>query len=121
MSVRWSKTSNDPTSIMEAASDGFSCVELTVDYVMNISDEQFILQKNLFSQYNLIPEVCDSILPSDVLVTENGFNLYVWTEYLKKVVHRLSELGCQKLVWNNGRARVLTLEGDTSEMKGQIL
>ena len=47
MSVRWSKTSNDPTSIMKAASDGFSFVELTVDYVMNISDVQFILQKNL--------------------------------------------------------------------------
>ena len=54
-------------------------------------------------------------------MTENGFNLYVWTEYLKKAVHRLSELGCQKLVWNNGRARVLPMEGDTSEMKGQIL
>ncbi|MBF0277978.1 MAG: hypothetical protein HQM13_09315 [SAR324 cluster bacterium] len=121
MSVRWSKTTNDPAGIATAASEGFDGVELTVDYVMSISDEQFILQKNQFLQLNLIPEVCNSILPTDVMVTEKGFNLYVWTEYLKKAIHRLSELNCQKLVWSNGRARVLPWEGDTSEIKGQVL
>lgn len=120
MSVRWSKLANDPASIMKAASDGFNCVELTVDQVANISDEQFVLKKNLLLQYDLIPEVCSSILPADVSVTEKGFNLYVWMEYLKKAIRRLSELGCKKLVWSNGRARVLPLEGDTGEMKEQV-
>lgn len=121
MSIRWSKTANDSAGIVKAASEGFDCVELAIDYVMKISDEQFIPQKNLFLQYNIVPEVCASVLPADVFVTEKGFNLYVWAEYLKKATYRLSELGCQKMVWSNGRARVLPLEGDTSGMKAQIL
>ena len=121
MNIRWSKTANDSASIVKAASEGFGCVEFTVDYVMKIPDEQLLPQKDLFLQHNIIPEVCASILPADVMVTEKGFNLYVWAEYLKKAVHRLSEMGCRKMVWGNGRARVLPLEGDTSEMKAQIL
>lgn len=120
MNIRWSKTINDSAGVVKAASEGFSCVELTVDHIMTINDEQFVLEKNLFQQYDIVPEVCASILPPDVLVTEKGFNLYAWTEYLKNAVHRLSELGCSKMVWNNGRARVLPVEGDKSEMKAQL-
>lgn len=121
MSIRWSKTVSDSESILKAASEGFTCVELPVDFFMNFSDEQFISHKDLFRRNNIIPEVCASILPASVYVTEKGFNLYAWTEYLKKAVLRLSELGCRKMVWNNGRARVLPLEGDTSGTKSQIL
>ena len=121
MSVRWSKTASDHASIVKAASEGFNCVELTVGHVMDISDEEFVLHKNLLLQHGLVAEACTSILPSDVVVTEKGFNLYVWMEYLKKAMHRLSELGCRKLVWSNGRARVLPWEGDIGEMKEQVL
>lgn len=121
MNIRWSKTANDSAGIVKAASEGFDRIEFTVDYVMKIADEQFVAQKDLFLQHDIIPEVCASVLPADVFVTEKGFNLYVWAEYLKKALNRLSELGCRKMVWGNGRARVLPLEGDTSEMKSQIL
>ena len=121
MKIRWSKTANDSESIVKAASEGFGHIECNVDYVMGIPDDQFLSQKDLFLQHRIIPEVCASILPADVFVTEKGFNLYAWAEYLKKAVYRLSELGCRKMVWGNGRARVLPLEGDTSEMKSQIL
>lgn len=121
MSIRWSKIANDSAGVVKAASEGFDCVEVTIDYVMKIPDEDFIQQKNLFLQHNIVPEVCASILPANVFVAEKGFNLYVWTEYLKKATSRLAELGCKKMVWNNGRARVLPLEGDTSGMKAQIL
>ena len=121
MSIRWSKIANDSEDILRAASENFDCVELPVDFFMKIPDEQFISQKDLFIRNNIIPEVCSSILPANVFVTEKGFNLYAWTEYLKKAVKRLSDLGCRKMVWNNGRARVLPLEGDTGGMKSQIL
>ncbi len=121
MSVRWGKLVNNSVDIVKAASDGFDCIEITIDYVMNNSAEQFILLKNLFLENKIAPEVCYSVLPKNVLITERGFNLYVWMEYLKKALHRLSELGCQKLVWSNGRARVLPWEGDTSERKEQVL
>jgi sugar phosphate isomerase/epimerase len=121
MSVQWGKLVNNQVDIIKAALDGFDCIEITIDYVMNNSDEQFILQKNLILQNNLIPKICSSVLPRNVLITEKGFNLYVWMEYLKKAIHRLSELGCQTLVWSDGRARVLPWEGDTSEKKEQVL
>ncbi len=120
MSIRWSKMANDSASIVKAASDGFNCIELTVDHVMGMNDDQFLLEKNLFLQYKIVPEVCSSIIPSDVWVTEKGFNLYVWTEYMKKAIVRLSEIGCKKVVWSNGRSRVLPEEGDISESKAQV-
>jgi sugar phosphate isomerase/epimerase len=36
-------------------------------------------------------------------------------------VHHLAELGCSKLVWSDGRARVLPIEGASAESKEQVL
>lgn len=120
MNIRWSKTANDSAGIVHAASEGFDCVELPVDYVMELSDEQFRAEKDICLRHHIVPEVCTPVLPANVMITEKGFNLYVWIEYLKKAVVRLSELGCRKMVLSNGRARVLPLEGDTSAMKAQF-
>lgn len=60
-------------------------------------------------------------LPADVRVTQKGFNIYVWMEHLKAAVHRMAELGCRKLVWSDGRARVLPVEGATAGFKEQVL
>jgi hypothetical protein len=52
-------------------------------------------------------------------VTERGFNLYAWIEHLKRAVPRMAELGCRKLLWSDGRARVLPLEGNVAGLKEQ--
>ncbi len=54
-------------------------------------------------------------------MTQKGFNFYVWMEHLKNAIHRMAELGCRKLVWSDGRARVLPVEGGIAGLKEQVL
>jgi len=121
MSIRWAKMVHDLTDLPGIASAGFDAVQPTVEHLMELRDEHFTLAKENLLTNNLIPEVCSSPLPPDARVTQRGFNIYAWTEYLKRAVRRTAELGCKKLVWNDGRARVLPMEGDMSGIKEQVL
>lgn len=121
MGICWGKMVDELSDVTPAAAAGYRSIQLPVDAVMALSAEQFSRQKDSLAQLSIVPRVCSSPLPSDVQVTEMGFNIYVWTEYLKKACRRLTELGCEKLVWNNGRARVLPWEGDIVGVKEQVL
>ncbi len=120
MSIRWSKIANNSNDILMASSEGFDSVEMSIDYLINLNDEEFLFQKNLMIEKNLFCETCNSILPKSVSVTEDGFNIYVWMDYLKKAARRASELGCKTFIWNNGRARLLPLEEDSGHAKEQV-
>jgi sugar phosphate isomerase/epimerase len=119
--IYWGKMLDELSDDALAAAAGYRFIQLPVDAVMGLSGEQFSRQKDCLAQLNIVPRVCSSPLPPDVQVTEMGFNIYVWTEYLKKACRRLAELGCDRLVWNNGRARVLPWEGDIVGVKEQVL
>jgi len=121
MNIRWGKIVDSLSGVDAATSAGFSHVQLTVDSIMNLDDEQFLVQKEYFRKNKILPEVCSSPLPPDVHVTEMGFNLYVWLEYLRKATRRIAALGCRKLAWSNGRSRVLPWEGDIMGVKEQVL
>lgn len=121
MSIRWGKAVDDPASVEAAVREGFTNIQLTVDAVMGLSEEHYVLFRDDLQRRNIIVEVCTSPLPSEVYVTEMGFNLYAWTEYLKKAIRRIADLGCTKLAWSDGRSRVLPWEGDISGVKEQVL
>lgn len=121
MNISWGKMIEDLSEVAAASASGFSHVQMPVSLLANLSEDNFARQKDVFHEYNIIPEVCSSPLPDDVQVTAMGFNIYVWTEYLKKALKRLAGLGCKKLIWNNGRARVLPWEGDIVGAKEQVL
>lgn len=121
MKISWGKMIVDLSEVADASASGFHHVQMPADGIMNLSADEFARQKESFLQYDIIPEVCSSPLPDNVQVTEMGFNIYVWTEYLKKAIKRLAGLGCKKLAWNSGRARVLPWEGDTVGAKEQVL
>lgn len=121
MNISWGKMIADLSEVPAASAAGFRHVQMPVDVIMNLSDDNFIRQQEILLRHNITPEVCSSPLPDDVQVTEMGFNIYVWTEYLKKALRRLTKLGCKKLAWSNGRTRVLPLEGDIVGAKEQVL
>ena len=121
MTARWGKAVSSVAEANEAAAAGFDCAAVDIEYVMAGGDEQFALQKNLFQQCKLAPEVCLSVLPANVSVAEKGFNLYYWMDYLKQATDRLAALGCGAIVWRNGAARALPPEGDQSAAKEQTL
>ncbi len=121
MNISWGKMIVDFSQVPAASAAGFRYLQIPVDIIMNLTEDDFSRQQEILHQHNIVPEVCSSPLPDDVQVTEMGFNIYVWTEYLKKALKRLTKLGCKKLAWSNGRTRILPLEGDVGGAKEQVL
>ena len=121
MTIRWGKIVDDPADVAAAVSAGFTHIQLAVDVVMAMSEADFARFRDELVRQKINAEVCASPLPPEVHVTEMGFNLYAWTEYLKKAMKRIADLGCRKLAWNDGRARVLPWEGDITGSKEQVL
>ena len=121
MGVQWGKMISDLPQVEQAASDGFDFVQPMRDLAVIITEEQGLRQKVLVHNGGMAFKVCAVPLPADVHVTQKGFNIYVWMEHLKIAVRRMAELGCRKLVWSDGRARVIPVEGATAVSKEQVL
>jgi sugar phosphate isomerase/epimerase len=121
MAVRWGMIVESLSSIEEASEAGFDCVQPTAKLILSLPDEEVNNRQRQIKDQGIAFEVCPVPLPTDVRVTERGFNLYAWLEHLKKAVRRLSELGCRKLTWSDGRARLLPVEGDQTVAKEQVM
>ncbi len=121
MSFRWSKTVDSPGDAFLAPSEGFSNVQLPLADLMEFSDAGFLEYRRQMTEAGLVAEVCSRLFPPDVVVTGQGFNLYVWVEYLKNAMARVAELGCTRLAWSNGRSRILPWEENVDEMKEQAM
>jgi sugar phosphate isomerase/epimerase len=121
MGVQWGKMVTEMSQVEQAASDGFDFVQPVKDLAVNLSKEQFRAQLARIQDSALPFKVCAVPLPADVRVTQKGFNIYVWMEHLKNAASRIAELGCRKLVWSDGRARLLPVEGATAGYKEQVL
>ncbi len=127
MSIRWGKMISSlevpgvSGGLKDIAAEGFNRLQPTVDSIMKLDETVFNSLKEQMAHLELSSEVCSAPLPAGAWVTQRGFNMYAWTEYLKKAVQRLAGLGCTKIAWSDGRARVLPLEGDLSGVREQVL
>ena len=114
VSVRWARMVHNLSGILQAGAEGFDRIQPGLELLNTLSKEDW-------AQIGIVPEVCSSPLPPDAHVTERGFNIYAWTEYLKRAVSRAAELGCKRIAWSEGRSRVLPLEGDISGVREQLM
>jgi sugar phosphate isomerase/epimerase len=121
MGVHWGRMVTDLSQADRAAADGFEFVQAAAGLVADLDDDQALRWKERLRDGGLGPAICGVPLPADVRVTQQGFNLYVWTEHVKRSLHRMADLGCQKVVWSDGRARVLPEEGQVAGLKEQAL
>ncbi|MBN1835901.1 MAG: hypothetical protein JW820_08620 [Spirochaetales bacterium] len=121
MAVKWGKMVTDLSRAEGAAREGFDFLQLADDLAGSLDDERLPTRDLRRAGGGLPFTVCAVPLPAEVRVTQRGFNLYVWTEHLKKALHRLAALGCRRLAWSNGRARVLPVEGELAVLKEQVL
>ncbi len=121
MSIRWGKQVGELSQVVQAAAEGFDFVEAVGSFVADMSGEQFLGHKERVATEGLPFTACAVPLPAEVRVTQRGFNLYAWIENLKRTTHRMADLGCRKLLWSDGRARVLPVEGELTGLKEQVL
>lgn len=115
--VGWAKqipdTQFSPEAIERALHEGFSQVQLPVESALGGNAMHW-------EKYGKVYEVFDSPLPKGVRVTEQGFNVYTWTEYVNTALARIASMGCKILVWADGKARLLPVEGETAVLKEQF-
>ena len=118
MSIRWAKRVRSVSDLDLAREAGFKHVQLPVGSVMEGEDDSaFEEDRRRLLALGLSFETFETPLPKGVRVTEPGFNIYSWTEYLNVAIRRAAALGCRTLLWSEGRARVLPIEGDTAALK----
>jgi sugar phosphate isomerase/epimerase len=121
MSIRWGKQVGELSQVVQAAAEGFDFVQPVGSLVADMSGEQLLQHKERVAAEGLPFAACAVPLPAEVHVTQRGFNLYAWMEHLKRTTHRMADLGCKKLLWSDGRARVLPVEGELTGLKEQVL
>lgn len=117
MDIRWAKRIDSAYEIANAGIQGFDAVEASLSALMKLDEAGLAVYRTMLKESKISCEVIDSILPAEVRVTERGFNIYSWTEYLRLALARASMLGCKTLVWGDGDARILPVEGETSILK----
>ena len=120
MNVRWAKRLRETVEVRQEDLEGFECIQLPVDAVMEREESAFLREKETLLSQGVSFEVFESPLPRGVQVTERGFNMYSWTEYLHTAIRRIAALGCKVLVWGDGRSRILPIEGEVSTLKEQF-
>jgi len=121
LGVKWGKTVSDLEAVNFAAQEGFDSAELNVGLIAALDENQFQHQRERLLQSGLTFEVFAAPLPAGARVTEKGFNIYVWSEYLKRALDRVAALGGRKVAWSDGRSRILPLEGEVEAAKRQAL
>ncbi len=121
MNFQWSKSLTDPADIENCAKDGFDQIELSAVTLEQLKVTEISELKSRIAGTGLKNDVCTAILPGEVRVTEQGFNIYAWTEYLKKLFEKTSAAGCRYALWNNPRARILPMEGEIGTFREQAL
>ena len=117
MEIRWAKRISSVYEAANAGAQGFDAVEPSLSALMELDEAGLAAFRKTLEDMKLSCEVFESILPPDVRVTERGFNIYSWTEYLRQALARASLLGCKTVVWGDGGARILPLEGEISILK----
>ncbi len=120
MSILWGRQISELSRAAEARAQGFDFVQAVGSSVADLSDQAFRAEKARVADAGIPAAAFTVPLPAEARVTERGFNLYAWTEHLKRAVPRVAELGCRKLLWSDGRARVLPVEGNMAGLKEQV-
>ena len=119
--MKWGRNIRNVTEAGAAAAAGFQWVQLPLSLIAGLSPRELEEAGRTLKDVGADFEVCLVDLPPEVRITQKGFNLYAWLEYMKKGIRGAAELGCRTLAWCDGRARLLPVEGDTVRAKEQVM
>ena len=82
-------------------------IELNARNVESLSDEEFSDLKAIIKRENYIITAANCLLPAGYVITNEGYDLDLLMNFIKKVVSRLSECNCPIIVFGSSDARNL--------------
>jgi len=94
------------------AKAGFDCAEMHIKEFMAMSDAEFINAKRVLKDCEIPAEVFDNPIPLDSWICSENFDLKYYRNFLEKAFDRIAELGAKAIVFGNGKARSLPVEGN---------
>lgn len=99
---------------------GYDAAEFNVARIMELDNSLFGELKKRFLDTGLDFSVFDNPIPLTERISDPGFKLENWQEYLLRASERCSQLGCKKYVFGNGKTRSLPIEGDISAARNKL-
>jgi sugar phosphate isomerase/epimerase len=84
---------------------GYDCIEMHVKEIMSLDDSSCVDTKKKIRDSGLTAEVFDNPLPLDKIIADPIFDMAFYTDYVKKAMGRIAELGARYVVYGNGKTR----------------
>jgi len=102
----------------EVAAAGYDTAELHIREIMELDDAGFRAARKQTLDCGIHCEVFNNPLPMDIQINGEGFDLAYYTEFMKRGIGRIAELGGRYVNFGNGRARHIP-EGTGKEEAAQ--
>jgi sugar phosphate isomerase/epimerase len=84
---------------------GYDCIEMHIKEIMSLDDPSCANTKKKIRDSGLTAEVFDNPLPLDKIIADPDFDMAFYTDYVKKAMDRIAELGARYVVYGNGKTR----------------
>lgn len=94
------------------ATAGFDCAELHIRELMSFDEGEYQIARTKLRDCGIPAEVFDNPIPLDSRIADPSFNLSFYHDYLQKACERAAGMGARYIVFGNGKARSLPIEGN---------
>ena len=102
------------------AENGYDFAELTVQFLTQLTDEEFQQAKKVIQQSPLDIPVCNSFIPPQLKVVGPTVSFADLDTYLELAMKRVHEIGGKQIIFGSGGARNIPEEFSTAEAYEQI-
>ncbi|MCX7774972.1 MAG: sugar phosphate isomerase/epimerase [Spirochaetaceae bacterium] len=107
----------DLDAIAEA---GFDCAELHIRELMGFDEAEYRAARKRLRDSGIPADVFDNPIPLDSRIADPSFDLGFYRSYLERACDRAAEMGARYIVFGNGKARSLPIEGDIEAARAKF-
>ncbi|GIN73477.1 hypothetical protein J14TS2_39520 [Bacillus sp. J14TS2] len=87
--------------------NGYDFAELTVQFLTQLSEEEFQQAKKIIQQSSLNIPVCNSFIPPQLKVVGPTVSIIELDDYLDLAMRRVREIGGEQIIFGSGGARTI--------------
>lgn len=120
MSIIWCQQVNNANQVLPLAHSAMEHIEMPISDVLQFNSDDSALLESLVTDAKLTAPSFTGLLPSEVTITETGFNSYVWDLHTKKALKKVAALGGNTVCLDNGPSKYLHWEHEQLKSRQQL-